>query len=88
MKRTIWKGHALAGSLLLLGAPRVHGIGEGSVGSGAPWSDDAQVEQDLVLSRAVVELFQRSELAKQIALRGGTALSKLFIQPACRYSAS
>jgi predicted nucleotidyltransferase component of viral defense system len=52
----------------------------------APWSDDAQVEQDLVLSRAVVELFQSPELAKQIALRGGTALSKLFIQPACRYS--
>jgi predicted nucleotidyltransferase component of viral defense system len=54
--------------------------------STAPWSDDAQVEQDLVLSRAVVELFQSPELAKQIALRGGTALSKLFIQPACRYS--
>ncbi|NLE41542.1 MAG: nucleotidyl transferase AbiEii/AbiGii toxin family protein, partial [Lentisphaerae bacterium] len=25
----------------------------------APWPDDAQVEQDLALSRAVVQIFQR-----------------------------
>lgn len=52
----------------------------------APWGDDAQVEQDLVLSRAVVEIFTDPELAKSLALRGGTALNKLFIQPASRYS--
>jgi predicted nucleotidyltransferase component of viral defense system len=52
----------------------------------APWGDDAQVEQDLVLSRAVVEMFAEPELAGVLALRGGTALSKLFIQPASRYS--
>jgi predicted nucleotidyltransferase component of viral defense system len=52
----------------------------------APWSDDAQVEQDLVLSRAVVELFGEPKLAGKIALRGGTALNKLFIRPQCRYS--
>lgn len=52
----------------------------------APWVDDAQVERDLVLSRAVVELFTDAELAESLALRGGTALSKLFIQPANRYS--
>ena len=52
----------------------------------APWSDDAQVEQDLALSRAVVQIFQHSELAGLVALRGGTAFNKLFIQPACRYS--
>ena len=52
----------------------------------APWADDAQVEQDLVLSRALVELFAVPELSNSIALRGGTALNKLFIQPACRYS--
>jgi len=51
-----------------------------------PWPDDAQVEQDLVLSRAVVELFGEKELAGKIALRGGTSLNKLFIQPASRYS--
>jgi predicted nucleotidyltransferase component of viral defense system len=50
------------------------------------WADDAQVEQDLVLSRAVVELFSDTTLKDTIALRGGTALNKLFIRPACRYS--
>jgi predicted nucleotidyltransferase component of viral defense system len=52
----------------------------------APWPDDAQVEQDLALSRAVVQIFQQTTLAEHLALRGGTALNKLFIQPACRYS--
>ena len=52
----------------------------------APWSDDAQVEQDLVASRAVVEVFSGASLADLIALRGGTALNKLFIRPARRYS--
>ena len=52
----------------------------------APWPDDAQVEQDLVLSRAVVELFNDAELAAQFVLRGGTALNKLYITPQCRYS--
>lgn len=52
----------------------------------APWPDDAQVEQDLVLSRATVELFSDANLSDQIALRGGTALNKLFITPGVRYS--
>jgi len=45
----------------------------------APWVDDAQVEQDLVLSRAVVELFAEQALTGKISLRGGTALNKLFV---------
>ena len=52
----------------------------------APWPDEAQVEQDLVLSRAVVELFGEPKLSGKIALRGGTALNKLYIRPQCRYS--
>jgi predicted nucleotidyltransferase component of viral defense system len=52
----------------------------------APWPDDAQVEQDLVLTRALVQLFSAAGLAGKIGLRGGTALHKLFLQPACRYS--
>ncbi|MBI1901770.1 MAG: nucleotidyl transferase AbiEii/AbiGii toxin family protein [Planctomycetia bacterium] len=52
----------------------------------APWSDDAQVEQDLVLTRAVIELFADPCLASKLALRGGTCLHKLFFQPPCRYS--
>ncbi len=52
----------------------------------APWPDDAQVEQDLAMSRAAVELFADPDLSRQIALRGGTALNKLFIVPGVRYS--
>jgi predicted nucleotidyltransferase component of viral defense system len=52
----------------------------------APWADDAQVEQDLILSRAVVDLFAEPSISDKIALRGGTALNKLFIRPPSRYS--
>ena len=51
-----------------------------------PWADDAQVEQDLVLSRAVVEIFGDEAIAKRVVLRGGTALHKLLISPPVRYS--
>ena len=52
----------------------------------APWAMDVQVEQDLVLSRILVEMFQDEALAEQLAFRGGTALHKLFLAPAARYS--
>ena len=52
----------------------------------APWVSDRQVEQDLVISRAVVELFSRPTIANAFAFRGGTALYKLHFQPAARYS--
>jgi predicted nucleotidyltransferase component of viral defense system len=52
----------------------------------APWLDDAQVEQDLALTRALIQLFAAPELVGKLRLRGGTALHKLFLQPACRYS--
>lgn len=52
----------------------------------APWSDDMQVEQDLILSRIIVEIFSNPILAKELAFRGGTALHKLFFSPAARYS--
>lgn len=52
----------------------------------APWLSEAQVEQDLILSRAIVEIFSEPLLAESLAFRGGTALHKLFIQPAARYS--
>lgn len=52
----------------------------------APWIDDRQVEQDLVISRALVEMFSDELLRCQLAFRGGTALHKLFLKPAARYS--
>ena len=51
----------------------------------APWIDDAQVEQDLVISRALVEIFSNEILHNALAFRGGTALFKLHLPPA-RYS--
>ena len=50
------------------------------------WATDEQVEQDLVLCRALVEIFEDTELANDVALRGGTALHKLHFSPARRYS--
>jgi predicted nucleotidyltransferase component of viral defense system len=52
----------------------------------APWVQDAQVEQDLVISRALVEIFRIPELAERLAFRGGTALYKLHLRPAAPYS--
>lgn len=52
----------------------------------APWPDDAMVEQDLILSRALVEIFSDAALTHGLALRGGTALHKLVLAPPSRYS--
>jgi len=54
--------------------------------SHAPWPTDAQVEQDLVLSRALVELYRNPSVAQTVAFRGGTALHKLFFTTPGRYS--
>jgi len=52
----------------------------------APWKQFFQVEQDLIISRALVELFSDDFLRENLAFRGGTALHKLFLNPAPRYS--
>lgn len=52
----------------------------------APWKQFYQVEQDLIISRALVELFSDDFLRENLAFRGGTALHKLFLNPAPRYS--
>jgi predicted nucleotidyltransferase component of viral defense system len=52
----------------------------------APWPTDAQIEQDLVLSRALVEMFSRPAIAQALAFRGGSALHKLFLKQPGRYS--
>lgn len=43
----------------------------------APWPTNSQVEQDLVISRALVDLYSCPELAEKLAFRGGTALYNL-----------
>ena len=52
----------------------------------APWIEDVQVEQDLVISRALVEIFENPVLKDALAFRGGTAIYKLFLKPPARYS--
>jgi predicted nucleotidyltransferase component of viral defense system len=52
----------------------------------APWSTDAQVEQDLIICRAIVEIFSDPVVHDRIAFRGGTALHKLYLAPPARYS--
>ncbi len=52
----------------------------------APWPEDAQVEQDLVIEKALLELFSEPFLQDRLAFRGGTALHKLFLKPPVRYS--
>lgn len=51
----------------------------------APWTHDAQIEQDLIISRALIEIFSLPIVSDNLAFRGGTALYKLHLHPA-RYS--
>lgn len=41
----------------------------------APWPDLRQVEQDLMICRALCDLFGSEQLRGKIALRGGTAIN-------------
>ncbi|MFA1622174.1 nucleotidyl transferase AbiEii/AbiGii toxin family protein [Rhizobium mongolense] len=52
----------------------------------APWVQDIQIEQDLVISRALVEIFSHPVLSEALAFRGGTALYKLYVKPAAWHS--
>lgn len=51
-----------------------------------PWSSFDQIEQDLIISRTLVEIFSDDFLRENLAFRGGTALHKLYLHPAPRYS--
>ncbi len=51
-----------------------------------PWLSNEQVEQDLVISRSLVELFSDKLIQENLAFRGGTAIHKLFLHPQPRYS--
>jgi predicted nucleotidyltransferase component of viral defense system len=52
----------------------------------APWPNPAQVEQDLIICRALSDLFSSAALAGKIAFRGGTAIHKLLFKQPLRYS--
>lgn len=52
----------------------------------APWPNDVQVEQDLLITRCVAAIFRDEFLRANLAMRGGTALHKVHLAPAARYS--
>lgn len=52
----------------------------------ALWPDSRQVEQDLIICRALCDLFNSPALAGKIAFRGGTAINKLLLRQSLRYS--
>ena len=43
----------------------------------APWKTNSQIEQDLVICRALIAIFSDDFLSSSLAFRGGTALHKL-----------
>ncbi len=52
----------------------------------ANWPLDDQVEQDLIISAALVNIFNHPFLKERLAFRGGTAFNKLIFPDALRYS--
>ena len=52
----------------------------------APWPFEYQIEQDLLLSRLMIEIAQHPLLEAELRMRGGTCLHKLVLPTAQRYS--
>ncbi len=55
-------------------------------GNIVPWADQRQIEQDLIICRALAEIFSDRMLSESLRLRGGTALNKLHFPNPLRYS--
>ena len=51
-----------------------------------PWPQDVQVAHDLIISRALIEMYGQLSIKNTLAFRGGTALYKLHLSPPPRYS--
>lgn len=51
-----------------------------------PWPDPLDVEQDLILSRAIVDIAGHPRLGSELAFRGGTSIHKLHLPRPWRYS--
>lgn len=52
----------------------------------APWAHQRQIEQGLIISRAIVAIFSDPFLRDELRFRGGTALNKLHFPKPLRYS--
>ncbi|MCL2046447.1 MAG: nucleotidyl transferase AbiEii/AbiGii toxin family protein [Oscillospiraceae bacterium] len=51
-----------------------------------PWPTREQIEQDLLLSKAIIEIYNNKMLAEELIFRGGTALHKMVLPHPSRYS--
>ena len=51
-----------------------------------PWKLKSQVEQDLIICRAICALYNDEYLSEHLAFRGGTTLNKIYLYPQPRYS--
>ncbi|MBI4356679.1 MAG: nucleotidyl transferase AbiEii/AbiGii toxin family protein [Gammaproteobacteria bacterium] len=52
----------------------------------APWRFNEFIEQDLILTRLLIQLYSNKAIAHSLVFRGGTALHKLFLNKPLRYS--
>jgi predicted nucleotidyltransferase component of viral defense system len=52
----------------------------------APWPALSQIEQDLIICRALCDIFNDPFLGSRVAFRGGTAINKLLFASPLRYS--
>lgn len=52
----------------------------------APWPNDVDIEQDLIMSRAMIDIANHPLLSDELAFRGGTSLHKLHADKPWRYS--
>ena len=55
-------------------------------GAIAPWAEQRQIEQDLIISRGLIDIFSNDMLRAELRFRGGTALNKLHFPEPLRYS--
>jgi len=55
-------------------------------GNRVPWPQSQQVEQDLILSRLMIEIAENELLKDELVMRGGTCLHKLHLKEPRRYS--
>jgi len=51
-----------------------------------PWQRKSQIEQDLIICRALCALYNDEYLSEHLAFRGGTVLNKIYLNPQPRYS--
>lgn len=57
-----------------------------SWGVSHPWPTREQIEQDMLLSKAICEIYANKRLSGELVFRGGTALHKLILPQPYRYS--